>query len=289
MKVSDKEKIALVDDIEEALANSRDLKKKVDTLTKEQFEANKQQDYLKNENNDLKNNIIMLENGVKSRDLKIAKLKEELSSFESVPSTSKCGECDYGSDDEIELETHMKSNHVDQTSQDGKNHMETNLLFKCDICAFKTRKFEDLSKHTQGEHQKRCIHCDFTTQSKESLNLHMKENHKLTCGKCQLTSKDEWKHNIHVCKVHINNPIHEQFYTKDWLDHNGCNKIYSAELNEEVIILHSDKCWTNELPCYWIPHNLKGKPSQPGDVRHFEFNQFIMNENMCWSALMEKL
>ena len=47
MKVSDKEKIALVDDIEEALANSRDLKKNVDTLTKEQFEANKQQDYLK--------------------------------------------------------------------------------------------------------------------------------------------------------------------------------------------------------------------------------------------------
>ena len=59
IKVSAKEKIILVDDIEEALANSRDLKKNVDTLTKEQFEANKQQDYLKNENNDLKNNIII--------------------------------------------------------------------------------------------------------------------------------------------------------------------------------------------------------------------------------------
>ena len=224
------------DEIEKCLKNERLLNERIKSVTDEKEVMKSTIETISREKvnivKKLEENIKILENDVEFGIVKIDTLEKELRMLEdklnnvpklsppinftseSVPSTSKCGECDYESDDEIELETHLKSNHVDQNSQDGNNHMKTNLLFKCDICAFNARKVEDLSKHKQEEHQKNCIHCDFNTHSKESLNMHMMEKHKLTCGKCQLTSKDEWKHNIHVCKVHINNPIHEQFYTK---------------------------------------------------------------------------
>jgi hypothetical protein len=49
------------------------------------------------------------------------------------------------------------------------------------------------------------------------------------------------------------------------LDINGCSAIYSAESKEDVVWLHSDRCWTNDHPCYWIPHNLQDEPVKPGD------------------------
>jgi hypothetical protein len=73
----------------------------------------------------------------------------------------------------------------------------------------------------------------------------------------QHISKDEWKKLIHVCKVHIHNPTLRYLYTKEWFDQNGCTDIYSADLQEDIIWLHSDMCRINEHPCSWIPYNLQ--------------------------------
>ena len=75
-------------------------------------------------------------------------------------------------------------------------------------------------------------------------------------------------------------------YTKEWLDHNGCSAIYSADIREDIIWLHSDKCWTNEYPCYWIPYNLQGKPTKLGDVKHFNVTQKV--NNIGWFSLSEQ-
>jgi hypothetical protein len=102
----------------------------------------------------LEENVRVLENDLEFRNVKIDTLEKELKIFEekfknfpefsppidiiseSLPSTSKCGKCEYESDDEIELETHMKSNHLDRKSQNGNNQ----ILFKYDICAFNASK-----------------------------------------------------------------------------------------------------------------------------------------------------
>ena len=39
------------------------------------------------------------------------KAKDVLESDEEIPSTSKCGKCDYASDDECDLKLHMESHH----------------------------------------------------------------------------------------------------------------------------------------------------------------------------------
>ena len=70
-------------------------------------------------------NILMLENVVKSKNMEIddlkhlAKTKENMiDDDECQPSTSKCGKCQYESVDENDLLMHIKSNHE----------------FKCDVC-----------------------------------------------------------------------------------------------------------------------------------------------------------
>jgi hypothetical protein len=48
---------------------------------------------------------------------------------EDVPSTSKCGRCDYESDDEGDLRAHLESDH-----EEG--------IFKCETCGLVCKKVE---------------------------------------------------------------------------------------------------------------------------------------------------
>ena len=165
---------------------------------------------------------------------------------ENTPSTSKCGKCPYESDDEKDMNVHIKQNH------------KTNVL-TCDVCSFKSEDADTLSKHKTEQHEIKCDYCDFITQWKESHDLHLAEHHKFRCTKCKLAHNDSWKHNIHTCKVDIDNPTFKSFYSKAWLDQNGCNPVYCTERNEDVAWLHNDKCWSGELPCSWPPHIYRGK------------------------------
>ena len=53
---------------------------------------------------------------------------------ENVPSKSKCGRCDYESDDEGDLRAHMESDHEDE-------------IFKCETCGLVCKTEEKLEKH----------------------------------------------------------------------------------------------------------------------------------------------
>jgi hypothetical protein len=154
---------------------------------------------------------------------------------------------------------------------------------------FKTNSVHNLSEHKHEKHQHKCVHCEFETHYKDTFDAHRKDNHKYSCDKCLLTSKDDWKHQIHICKVDITNPTFGDFYTKEWLDHNGCNAIYSLEANEDIICLHSDKCWSKEIPCHWTPYFLQDEPIKPGDVRHIQFTRFVNNGEDIWSSILEEM
>ena len=193
-----------------------------------------------------------------------------------MPSTPKCGKCDYYSEDEEELNDHMNSVH----------------LLSCDFCNFQTEKKTILETHMKTDHINECTKCDYETKSEEDLNIHMNEEHTFCCNKCQHISKNKEKHTNHTCKVYIRNPTFETFYTKEWLNGNGCNAIYCSELKEDVIWLQSERCWTNEHPCYFTPCNLQGRKYEPGYLHHIKFSRFVEDKIICWESMkmeMEKI
>ena len=173
------------------------LKKEVDKLKSLQQKQNKNC-------NDLEENIMMLENVLETRDLKIHELEEEIqkheetsnincvcdmctkginpqkelkdpsssiTSDENLPSTSKCGTCEYESDNENDVIKHKET-----------NHECTNFDFSCDSCDFNAETEDDLEKHKQLNHGN------------------------FICEKCEMKLKTEVKLQTHTCKIHVKNP-----------------------------------------------------------------------------------
>ena len=88
----------------------------------------------------------MLENVVKSKNMEIDDLKHlaketkenMIDDDECQPSTSKCGKCQYESDDESDLLMHIKSNHE----------------YKCDVCELTFQSDTKLKTHMCRVHVK---------------------------------------------------------------------------------------------------------------------------------------
>ena len=76
---------------------------------------------------------------------------------ESLPSTSKCGTCNYDSADENDLKIHMKSNHV----------------IMCDLCSFEAKNKSDIEDHDLFEHNFPCPNClnIFRTPDKHETHI----------------------------------------------------------------------------------------------------------------------
>ena len=90
-------------------------------------------------------------------------------SDENLPSTSKCGECDYKSDDENDLQEHKETLH--------ESKKET---FICTYCEFKCDTEIELSKHIQLKHELyECKLCD----------IHFKTEGKLKSKMCKVPIK----------------------------------------------------------------------------------------------------
>ena len=128
-------------------------------------------------------------------------------SDEDLPSTSKCGKCEYSSDDEGDLNKHIQSNHGSEK-------------LVGDLCGYEAINYDYLSKHMSDVQISECAYCDFVTHSKQSLDLHLKEKHTFLCSVCHHASQIERKHINHTCRVYIENPTFETLYTKEWLNRN---------------------------------------------------------------------
>ena len=76
---------------------------------------------------------------------------------EDTPSTSKCGICDYGSDEEYEMKMHMKSSHE----------------FACMECEYISNKKSDLKEHIETSHTVECQKCNEMFAGIEKLNGHI--------------------------------------------------------------------------------------------------------------------
>ena len=78
---------------------------------------------------------------------------------ESMPSTSKCGTCDYKSDDETDLQIHMTSNHLI-------------TMIKCDFCEIEEKSEKELNVHKLSAHGIKCEHCNETYSGEKKFETH---------------------------------------------------------------------------------------------------------------------
>ena len=227
----------------------------------------------------LEENVTRLENVVETRDLKIDSLEEELKiseeqtecfncktcevnigtksdlkkhidgcSDENLPSTSKCGTCDYKSDGDDDMRVDMKSKHEVQ----------------CNLCRYVCDNEEDLNEHVNSIHEK--------------LNYE-----EYNCVTCDLTLKTKDKLKKHICKVRVQNPSYGTLYMKGWYDKNGCTQMFSSKLNKEIAWLHSDSCVIEECaPFKDITIDIKEAIIQDED-EHLKLECFVENGNILWA------
>ena len=142
---------------------------------------------------------------------------------ENLPSTSKCGTCDYESDDETDFQNHMSSNHINEELQI--------FEIKCDICDIKEKTEEAMASHNLKVHG---LHCEY-------------------CGETYIGEK---KFRTHTCRKHVPNPDYMDLYMKNWYVRNSCIPVYSKRLKKEIVLLHSEQCWEKKNFCAEITFNL---------------------------------
>ena len=232
---------------------------------------------------DLEATNLMLENNIETRDIRIYSLEEEnrnmeenttisfvcekcvkdanhkkgskdhisLShSDENLPSTSKCGECDYKSDDENDLQEHRETLH--ESNKD---------------------KFI-------------CTHCEFKCDTENELSKHIQLKHELyECKLCDIHFKTEGKLKSHMCKVPIKNPAHGSLYTKGWYDANDCTPVYSSLKNTEVAWLHHKQC-QEDNPCAASEDINAEDDDKIEGLEHLKIDFFLENGEINWNRLI---
>ena len=270
-----KDKVALIEEIEEGQADIK--------------AANSKNETMKKKNNVLEKDTIQLKDVIKNLNGKIENKEETIQILEFTVKSKHSEIQNLQAKLVIKKDTEVDSDSDSQkASTSGCNKVEEQETHNsCDTCSFETKNHDALMKHMQEEHTEICDYCDFDTNCKKTLELHLEEKHKFICKKCKLAHNEEWRHNIHVCKLNIENPRYRTFYTKAWLDQNGCNVIYCEEQNEEVAWLHNHKCWSGEIPCFWTPGYLD-KDIEPGAVRHLKYSEFVEDARICWLDLCKE-
>ena len=217
-KSLDRDIICLEDKLEEAYLESRNVKGVVNKITVD----NKKLIETLSDQKDLEENILILEHVVESKDQQIYNLEQEIKGMEEtddlkvltekdpkkkesnetrinfsildedLPSTSKCGTCDFTSNDQNNLEEHREQHSID------------------------SEVFEFI-----------CSRCDYETNDKEDLSKHYEVQHSIfSCKVCHMTIRAEAKLQTHLCRVLVKNPTHQSLYSKSWYDANGCSPIF---------------------------------------------------------------
>ena len=84
----------------------------------------------------------------------------------------------------------------------------------------------------------------------------MSNFHEILCPQCNCMFAGEQKMKNHLCKIHVKNPSSKRFYMKDWFVKDKCIRVFDNNSKQEVVLLHSDDCITNNS-CNELPENLQ--------------------------------
>ena len=261
LKTVEKDKAALEDDVEECLFESRKLRTLNDGLKKSEKESS-------NAIQRLDENVFKLKNLLKTKDLDIFKLTEQLQSLQADTLIESCPKCD-----PCEKEGEITSN-SDIHSENKYETIEVNCeastsirsILKCDIS---------------------CDECDMKTKNVAELNAHKIEKHKehLSCDQCELTFDSREKLRKHMCRLNIVNPTCDEFYVKNWIHVDRCTPVFSLKKRKEVVILHSKDCVSFENRCSEYPPDYE---EFYNDSWHREREDYIINGEIDWEELKDQ-
>ena len=231
---------------------------------------------------ELEENVMMLENGVKNRDIKIISLTEELKSFEASKSTNNltnhCKQCGSDSDEDTDRENKESS------------EVSTSRIKECDQCEYKA-DVNSMDMHVIEMHEFSCELCDYKTKTEDGLTDHTKDYHEVACEQCGERFIGLGKLRRHFCRKHVSNPEYLDMYVKNWFRPGDCIPVFSRRLQKEIVILHSEGCWKKDNFCCELPDNvdengdsildddglLHGPAKKSGSVRE--------DGSMCWLAV----
>ena len=239
---------------------------------------------------ELTENVMILENTVESRNSEIIYLKEEIESDERVnksekvksddknksekdkqtdediPSTSKCGKCDYESEEECEMKKHLESKH---------DSMDNNCDLACSNKLVLERHVAVKVSKSESDHEV----CE-----KTSTNFY--------CKTCNLAFSSEDKLDKHFCRVTVRNPSFCDLYTKNWILLNRCSFIYNRIKKVEVALLHCNDCVENKSRCtdkfpIWLPAQVDDQDDDGNFIGlwHLEMKNFLMDGRIQWQAV----
>ena len=79
----------------------------------------------------------------------------------------------------------------------------------------------------------------------------------------------------------LENPSFGTFYTKSWYNANGCNALYCSLQNRDVAWLHTEKCWKEDVACFWPGSIAKNS------VKHFQMDKIIKNREIFWKNVIK--
>ena len=109
--------------------------------------------------------------------------KTTMDNTESRSNIIKCGNCDFETNKDEEMNQHLEENH----------------LHACDHCEILCNSEDILRKHKRETHQHYCVLCKEVFSDAGTLNSHFKETH--ACMVCKKVSKDKnfWKLQVKKC------------------------------------------------------------------------------------------
>ena len=146
---------------------------------------------------------------------------------EDIPSTSKCGQCEYESDEESDLQEHIKENHESL----------------CKICGIACDGNSNLENHVKKMHPEKLDE----SESEKVSYLKVSENFGLPfeCNTCNLVFATDIKLKKHLCRITVKNPSFCDLYIKNWISVKMCTTIYHRIEKTEIALMHCKDCIEN--------------------------------------------
>ena len=131
-----------------------------------------------------------------------------------------------------------------------------------------------------------CDECSYSYQSEPDLKSHKQSEHEHMCSFCDNTFAGLKKLNNHMCRIKVDNPTSYWFYTKDWFERDKCIRVFDNNKKEEVVIVHSENCITNNT-CLELPENFRKEHyfKDTYGMLHLTASYYMIKNKIKWEEL----
>ena len=89
-----------------------------------------------------------------------------------------------------------------------------------------------------------------------------------------------------MCRIKVDNPTSYWFYTKDWFERDKCIRVFDNNKKEEVVIVHSENCITNNT-CLELPENFRKENyfKDAYGMLHLTSSYYMIKNKNKWEEL----